>query len=97
MSKFKHPLITDNTERVDTIMRIDDIEADPDNPILYGDNDTDYYKALKNNIRINGLKNPIVVYNDGTIKSGHTRLQIAIELGYADCSIVFFLNTRDTV
>jgi len=82
MSKYNHSLITKNTERVDAIMSIDEIKTDPDNPILYGANDTDYYKALKNNIRLKGLKNPIVIYKDGTIKSGHTRRKIIIELGY---------------
>ena len=89
MSKFKHPLITKNTERVDAIMSIDEIKSDPDNPILYGANDTDYYKALKNNIRLKGLKNPIVIYKDGTIKSGHTRCKIAIELGYDTIPVQF--------
>ena len=68
MSKFTHPLITKNTERVDAIMNIDKVKSDPDNPVLYGENDSDYYKALKNNIRLKGLKNPIVIYKDGTIK-----------------------------
>ena len=48
MSKFTHPLITKNTERVDAIMNIDKVKSDPDNPVLYGENDSDYYKALKN-------------------------------------------------
>ena len=89
MSKFKHSLITKNTERVDAIMSIDKVKSDPDNPVLYGENDSDYYKALKNNIRLKGLKNPIVIYKDGTIKSGHTRYKITIELGYDTIPVQF--------
>jgi disulfide oxidoreductase YuzD len=94
MSKFKHPFITENTERVDAILNVKDIQPDPDNQVLYNKEHGDYETALKNNIVLNGLKHPIVVYNDGTIKSGHTRLKIAIKLEYDTVHIQYSIVNK---
>ena len=58
MKKFKHPLITENTERVDAVIETALAKYDIDNQVLYGKDDTDYYDALYNYIEENGIKNP---------------------------------------
>jgi hypothetical protein len=82
MKNFKHPLITKNTERVDAVIETASAKYDIDNQVLYGEDDTDYYEALYNDIEENGIKNPPILYDDNTIKSGHTRIKIMTDLGH---------------
>mgnify|MGYP003113956440 CR=1 FL=1 len=82
MKTFEHPLITKNTERVDAVIETALAKYDIDNQVLYGEDDTDYYKALYNDIEENGIKNPPILYDDNTIKSGHTRIKIMTDLGH---------------
>jgi hypothetical protein len=82
VKSFKHPLITENTERVDAVIKTALAKYDIDNQVLYGDDDKDYYEALYNDIEENGIKNPPILYDDNTIKSGHTRIKIMTELGH---------------
>ena len=82
MKKFKHPLITENTERVDAVIETALAKYDIDNTVLYGEDDRDYYIALYNDIEENGIKNPPILYDDNIIKSGHTRIKIITDLGH---------------
>ena len=74
--------ITDNTERYDGIIEISSVQYDSDNIDLYGEDNEDYFNALVKDIKENGLKNPIILYDDDLCKSGHTRNKASKEAGY---------------
>lgn len=41
----------------------------------------DAYSDLRDSIQVHGIRNPIIVKQDGTVVDGHHRLRIAEELG----------------
>lgn len=88
----KSPFVDGVTERYDEIVPISELKYDDDNYALYMEasnwGDDEYFQSLCESIRKNGLRNPIVVYDNNTIKSGHTRVKACIELGYEKIPLV---------
>ena len=90
MSKTKQnaPIIDGVTEKFDEIVPISELIFDIDNSKLYLTNDADYYSSLKESIRTYGLKNPITIYPDNTIKGGNTRTMVCTDLGYTHMPVI---------
>jgi hypothetical protein len=69
---------------MDTIIlrSIDDLKEHPKNRELFGDvhADPEIFSEIKNSILYRGLQEPLIVLLDGTILSGHVRLEGFIEL-----------------
>jgi hypothetical protein len=75
----KSPYKKGITEKHDAIVPIAELNFDDDNIKLYGKDNPEYFETLKSDIKTRGLKNPIVVYPDKTVKSGHTRIRACSE------------------
>jgi hypothetical protein len=89
----KSPYKKGVTERYDEIIQISKLKYDNDNINLYGADDVEYFDSLKKSINT-GLKTPILVYPDFTIKSGHTRVRACKKLGMTEIPAVFTLTTK---
>lgn len=88
------PIIDGVTEKFDEVIRISELIFDEDNTKLYSVDDPEYFESLKESIKTHGLKNPIVVYPDNTLKAGHTRTKAATELGYTHIPIIRSVLTK---
>ena len=83
------------TEKYDEIVPISSLNFDEDNVKLYGKDNPEYFETLQNDIKQRGLKNPIVVYPDRTIKSGHTRLRACKE-DFTHIPVVWSVTSKPT-
>lgn len=89
MIKLKFAYKTD--ENGNLLADPNDIKPSKDNKSIYGDdiekNNTNY-NQIEKSMSIQGINdNPIPVYTDGTLKGGHTRLHIALKLGFKNVKI----------
>ena len=70
------------TEKYDGIMSVTDFKLNENNITMYGTYEENHISNIQKSIVKDGLKNPIVVYDDGkTIKSGHNRYFAIKKLG----------------
>lgn len=78
--------------------KLTELKPHPRNKSIYGENDTDEkYKQLVELIRVHGLRNRIIVNEDGVIISGHRRFRALKELGYTEteCEVRHYDNPME--
>lgn len=76
-------------------MKLNDIKYNPKNPLIRTDVTDIKFKALKSNIRNNGLLCPIIVSSNGTIIDGNRRVTALKELGVTKVSTIVHNSTSD--
>ena len=94
MAKLHSPFIKGVTEKYDEIYSISQLQYDEDNYKLYLDNDDEYFTSLVKSIKDNGLRNPIIIYSDWTIKSGHTRVKACKELEFDGIPVNYTITNK---
>ena len=73
------------TENYDGIMSVTKFKLNENNLDMYGTYEKKHIENLQESIVKDGLKNPILLYSDGTtIKSGHNRFFALKGLGYSE-------------
>ena len=86
---MKNSIVTIMTEKYDKIIDIRTLVMNPTNLKMYQEYEDDYITDLSILIRKEGLKNPIVLYKDGTtIKGGHNRLLACKKLGELEVPVI---------
>ena len=86
---MKNSIITSMTEKYDKIVDIRNLVMNPTNLEMYQSYEDEHINNLAILIRKEGLKNPIVLYKDGTtIKSGHNRLLACKSLGELEVPVI---------
>ena len=83
------------TEKYDDIVAISELQFDDDNIKLYGKDNPDYFKTLQNDIKVRGLKNPVVVYPNKIVKSGHTRIRACSE-DFTHIPVIWSVTSKPT-
>ena len=85
--KFKYTTDSNGNMLVDP----NDIIPSKDNKSIYGDDiekNNKNYKHIEKSRSVQGINNtPIPVYTDGSLKGGHTRLYVALKLGFKQVRI----------
>tara|TARA_B100001094_G_C18129993_1_gene771684 strand:- start:168 stop:1385 length:1218 start_codon:yes stop_codon:yes gene_type:complete len=87
-NKNKKSPVSDLTERYDELVSLDELKFDDDNIKLYGSDDNEYIHGLGESIDEYGLMEPVIVYDDNTVKSGHTRIKVSRDRGYTHIPVV---------
>ena len=87
-NKIKKSPVSELTEKFDELVSLDTLKFDDDNIKLYGTDDEEYLDGLGKSIDEYGLTTPVIVYDDDTVKSGHTRIKVCREKGYTHIPIV---------
>ena len=87
-NKMKKSPVSELTEKFDELVSLDTLKFDEDNIKLYGIDDEEYLDGLGKSIDEYGLTTPVIVYDDDTVKSGHTRIKVCREKGYTHIPIV---------
>lgn len=71
----------------------DVLTPNPRNRELFANESEEYFKQLREDVRERGILVPLVAKEDGTLLSGHNRLQIAQELGLKVIPVQYVQNT----
>lgn len=82
------------------IRQLDQLRPHPENSVIFGDpEDSPEYDEIRKSIKQNGLWEPLVIRDDGTILSGHLRVAVLRELGKksAPCRVMSFDSYREEV